>query len=263
MFTQTNPAIYYEKTGHGVPILFIPPPAMGHLTFRYQVLLQQHFTILTFDPRGDGDSESGEEDITLHDCLSDIVRLLKENKIEKAVICGYSNGGLLAQQFVLHYPEQAIGLILIDSFFHPTNLLLRLEYLAGIAIATYRAIPLLAKGLALSHFPIVKEAKEMERSVKKTNTALLKQQYRLGFTSNLTKHLQSIQVPLLLIYGAHDYYVQHAQYGFRKYVEDVDVAYVHLAAHQVPTRHYRECNAIIYDWMKRKILCNGDDSNHL
>ncbi|GAB2552434.1 alpha/beta fold hydrolase [Gracilibacillus alcaliphilus] len=252
-FTKTNPSLYYEKTGHGVPILFIPPPAMGHLTFRYQQELAEFFTVITFDHRGDGESESGGDNLTLTDCLEDINRIFAATQIKQAVIAGYSNGSLFAQQFALQYPEQVLGLILIDGFYHPSNWLLKVEYLVGIAIAKYHGIPILAKGLALSHFPNRQEAKALELAVKKTDTDLLKQQYQLGYKSDLTKQLSRVKVPLLLIYGDQDFYIHQGQYGFRRYVKDVDVAYVHHSAHQVPTRHYMECNAIIYDWMKRKV----------
>ncbi|MDX8046606.1 alpha/beta hydrolase [Gracilibacillus sp. S3-1-1] len=252
-FTKERPAIYYQKGGNGNAIIFIAPPAMGHLTFRYQRLLEKNFTIITFDNRGDCRSEHNDP-LCFEQLTYDIKKILDENNITKAIICGYSNGGLIAQQFAISYPEYTSALILMGGYHAPKNLLLRTEYKIGIAIAKKQWIPLLAKALSFNHFSNKNDAKEMEQEIKRTNPEMLAKQYQLGLDYDNEHELHHITVPLLIIYGANDHYVHPYQHIFRKKIEDVDVAYIHHSKHQVPTKFFHECNAIIYEWTKRKKL---------
>lgn len=250
-YTKDSPAIYYQKAGSGTVIIFIAPPAMGHLTFRYQHLLKHSFTVITFDNRGDCRSEYANT-TTFSQFVDDVKRILDENNISKAIICGYSNGGLIAQQFAISYPEYTLALILIGGYHAPKSLFLRTEYKIGISIAKKHWIPLLARALAFNHFSDKKAAREIELEVNKTNAEMLAQQYQLGLDYDNEQQLHHIHVPLLIIYGANDHYVHPYQNIFRQKLKDVEVAYIHRSKHQVPTKYFHECNAIIYEWSKRK-----------
>ncbi|MFD2654514.1 alpha/beta fold hydrolase [Gracilibacillus thailandensis] len=251
-YTTNHPAIYYQKVGSGTAIIFIAPPGMGHLTFRYQTLLQHSFSVITFDNRGDCRSGHSNTKLTFSQYVDDVKSVLDENEISKAIVCGYSNGGLIAQQFAISYPEHTLALIMIGAYHAPKSLMLRTEYKIGITVARNNWIPLLAKALAFNHFSDKKAAKEIEMEIKKTNADMLRQQYQLGLDYDNEQQLSNIDVPLLIIYGANDHYVHPYQNIYRKRLEDVEVAYVHRSKHQVPTKYFHECNAIIYEWVKRK-----------
>ncbi|QGH35218.1 alpha/beta fold hydrolase [Gracilibacillus salitolerans] len=253
-YTKNRPAIYYQKVGNGTAIIFIAPPAMGHLTFRYQTLLQDNFTVITFDNRGDCRSAHSDTKLTFSHFVDDVKKVLDENEISKAIVCGYSNGGLIAQQFAISYPEHTLALIMLGGYHSPKSLMLRTEYKIGIMVARKQWIPLLAKALAFNHFSDKKAANEMEIEIKKTNADMLAQQYQLGLNYENEQQLRNIDVPLLIIYGANDHYVHPYQNIFRNKLKDVEVAYVHRSKHQVPTKYFHECNAIIYEWAKRKQL---------
>ncbi|UOQ86225.1 alpha/beta fold hydrolase [Gracilibacillus salinarum] len=251
-YTETQPSLYFQCTGSGTAIIFISPPAMGHLTFRYQQLLKDHFKVITFDNRGDCRSSNKDETLQFSDFVNDVKRILDANDISQAIICGYSNGGLLAQEFALQYPNHTLALILIGGYHSPANSTLRLEYKIGISIAKWQWISLLAKALSFNHFRDKKAAKDMELEIKKTNPHSLTQQYQLGLHYQATDRLHHIHCPLLLIYGANDFYVHSYRHGFQEKIGDTEVAYIHHSKHQVPTKYYNECNAIIYEWSKRK-----------
>ncbi|UOQ47240.1 alpha/beta hydrolase [Gracilibacillus caseinilyticus] len=253
-YTETQPALYFQCTGSGTAIIFISPPAMGHLTFRYQQLLKDHFKLITFDNRGDCRSSGTEGILQFSDFVEDVKRIMDVNRISQAIICGYSNGGLIAQEFALRYPNHTLALILIGGYYTPGNITLRTQYGLGITIAKWKWIGLLAKGLSFNHFRDKRAAKEMELEIKKTAPHMLTQQYQLGLNYQAADRLHLIHVPLLLIYGANDFYVHSYQHAFRKKINDVEVAYIHHSKHQVPTKYYNECNAIIYEWSKRKEL---------
>lgn len=83
-----QPAIYYETIGKGTPIIFIPPPGVGHLTFRYQVPLMDQCKLITFDVRGDCQSERSTEPMTMTQLAYDVKRVLDANCVRKAIVVG-------------------------------------------------------------------------------------------------------------------------------------------------------------------------------
>ncbi|MPZ96705.1 MAG: alpha/beta fold hydrolase [Propionibacteriales bacterium] len=73
--------------------------------------------IVTFDPRGVGKSGrlTSWRDI-LSQQADDLAALFDELGIDRAVVCGVSYGGVLAQRFALDYPARISGLVVADSF---------------------------------------------------------------------------------------------------------------------------------------------------
>ncbi|MBP3952873.1 alpha/beta fold hydrolase [Bacillus suaedae] len=254
-----QPAIYYEEIGRGTPIILIPPPGVGHLTFRYQVKLIDQCQLISFDIRGDGQSERSSELMTMDQLISDVKRVLDTNHIKRAVICGYSNGACIAQEFTLTYPERTMGLILIGGYYAVNSFLLEKEYQIGIWAAKNGLMTFLAKALSRNHFSDKQAAEEHYREIKKTNPQMLAQQYQIGLHFSSESRLQQINVPLLLIYGSRDYYLHEYQHLFKQLIEDVEIVYIHGVKHQVPTKAPDECNAAIRDWLKRKKLVPNSD----
>ena len=218
---------------------------MGLVTFKHQQPLSKHFQIVTFDLRGNGQSGVNDDKITLHLLAKDLYELLDQLKINKAIICGYSNGGSIAQEFALSYPDRTEGIILIGGFSEVNTFLLQSEFLLGIYTVKMRGLPLLAKVLGTAHGTTKKYKQEIEQYVLKANPTALYQMYREGLLYNCTNRLSQLTVPLLLVYGARDYYVHRYQQLFKKYIPNSDVVYISKARHQIPTKHHRELNTVI------------------
>lgn len=253
-FAEENkqPPIYYETSGVGKAIIFIPPPGVGHLTFRYQQALMDEFTVITFDIRGDCRSGRSSLPMTMDQLVNDVKRVLDANNIHRAIICGYSNGACIAQEFALTYPNRTEGLILISGYFAVRSFLLKKEYQLGIWIAKNRQMRPLAFALAKNHFENNNAARKHYKEIKQTDSTMLASQYYIGLHYSCADRLHHLKVPTLLIYGSKDYYIQPYQFLYRKQVKDVEVVYVDKSKHQVPTRYSKECNAVIREWVRRK-----------
>jgi 3-oxoadipate enol-lactonase len=78
-------------------------------------LLGGHFRIVCYDKRGHGLSEAPAPPYTINDLSQDVLGLLDALKIEQAVVCGISVGGLIAQALALSHPERVRGLVLSDT----------------------------------------------------------------------------------------------------------------------------------------------------
>lgn len=252
--TTDRVRLYYEETGNGKPVLFIHPPGMGSIVFANQRSLASHFRIITYDMRGNGKSSPSNTPITIPLLAEDIHQLLCALNIEQAIVCGYSNGGSIAQEFALRYPEQTEALVLIGGFSEVCTTLLHLEFLLGIRTVQIGAIPLLAKVLGSSHGKSHTEKKAIERYVRLVNARDLYAMYTEGLRYRCTDKLHQWEKPLLLIYGACDYYMHPYEAIFTSRVPKTRVVYIERAKHQIPTKHYSELNAILkaYCWNDRK-----------
>ena len=76
--------------------------------------LSKHYKVILFDNRGAGKSDrpSG---TTMEMFADDTKNLLDYLQIEKAHVMGWSLGGMIAQNFVLKYPEKVDKLVLIAT----------------------------------------------------------------------------------------------------------------------------------------------------
>jgi pimeloyl-ACP methyl ester carboxylesterase len=249
MYVNQTMPLYFEEEGKGKSIVFVHPPGMGLVTFKKQQPLSESFHFITFDLRGNGKSGNTNERITIPLLASDIVHLLDHLGIEKTVICGYSNGGSIALEFALSNPERIEGLILIGGFPEVNTWLLRAEFLLGIYAAKLKMIPLIAKAIGTAHGKSKSFKQELDQYFRLTNPEILHQMYIEGLKYNCTKRLQTLKVPLLLVYGAKDHYVHSYQKLFQQYVKQTDIVFISKSRHQIPTKFHNELNRVIKDFM--------------
>ena len=109
-------SLYYTVKGKGIPIVFIHPPVLTCVNFKYQVEeLSREFQVITFDIRGHGRSQYSEQPLTYPLIARDIKQLLDHLKIKKAFICGYSTGGSIVLEYLLHSADRSLGGIVISG----------------------------------------------------------------------------------------------------------------------------------------------------
>ena len=109
--------LHYETHGAGEPLILIPGFASGAWTwFRQTEELAADFQVITFDPRGIGNSKIENfldaENLSLETFVRDVLQVLDDLKIEKAHMLGASFGGFVAQEFALKFPQRLNKLIL-------------------------------------------------------------------------------------------------------------------------------------------------------
>ncbi|CAB1058110.1 Beta-ketoadipate enol-lactone hydrolase (EC [Olavius sp. associated proteobacterium Delta 1] len=77
--------------------------------------LKDKFRIIRYDQRGHGLSNATPPPYSIDDLVNDLAGLLAGLKIDNAVFCGLSVGGMIAQGLAACYPERARALILCDT----------------------------------------------------------------------------------------------------------------------------------------------------
>lgn len=105
--------IFYEVLGDGPPLVLLHPfpahrafwlPAAQALISRYRVILP--------DLRGHGESEIGDGPATMDKHASDLVRVLDDAGVGRAIFCGVSIGGYILFEFWRRYPGRIAALVL-------------------------------------------------------------------------------------------------------------------------------------------------------
>ena len=105
--------MYYEIHGEGEPLVFINGAGVTLETFYPQIpSYLDDFQLILYDHRNTGKSSSSEELITMELLADDLAILLDAISIESTHVRGTSMGGMVAQHFVLQYPEKVRSLVL-------------------------------------------------------------------------------------------------------------------------------------------------------
>ncbi len=73
------------------------------------------FSIIAYDKRGHGLSESGGGDITMDDHINDLAALIENFEARNVIVCGLSVGGMIAQGLAAKRPDLVRALILCDT----------------------------------------------------------------------------------------------------------------------------------------------------
>ncbi|UOF89443.1 alpha/beta hydrolase [Fodinisporobacter ferrooxydans] len=116
LFDQIHPAIYYEDSGQGEPVVFITGLGGNHGNWRpYVQRLQKDFRCITLDNRGTGQSGRPTEPYTISDMAQDVVRVFDYLNIQDAHVIGNSLGGRIAQQIADSNPRRIKSLVLMST----------------------------------------------------------------------------------------------------------------------------------------------------
>ena len=104
----------YEIRGNGEPVALIMGFSGSGRGWGepFLKLMESRFKIFVIDNRGTGESDRANAEFTVSDLAADIAAVLDHAKTLRAHIFGLSMGGMIAQEFVLAYPERTRGLVL-------------------------------------------------------------------------------------------------------------------------------------------------------
>jgi 3-oxoadipate enol-lactonase len=163
------------------------------------------------DHRGMGRSEGGDGQFTLEFLVDDLLALLDHLAVERAVLCGLSMGGYLAQRFHQRHPERVRGLILADTRSEADTDEGKLKRAAAMRLLKTQGIPAFAESFLPSAFtpaaiaagtPAVEEARRLIHA--NSLQGLLGALLALATRTDTTASLAAIRLPTLLLVGAKD-----------------------------------------------------------
>lgn len=140
---------FADRAGAGPAVVLTHGAGMDHQMFDAQVeaLAAHGYRTVVWDMRGHGDSTmTPGARFAAEDARDDLLALLDECRIDRAVLVGHSLGGNLVQSFAREHPDRVTGLIVLDSTWNAGPLTALERFSLRLAAPTLAVIP--ARSLA-------------------------------------------------------------------------------------------------------------------
>src|SRR5215472_265935 len=105
--------MHYEQQGAGEPLLLIPYLAADNACYAFQVAdYAKHFTCISVDPRGAGESDKPAGPYSMELFADDIAALMQAIGVERAHVSGLSLGAATALWLAGKHPQRVKSLSL-------------------------------------------------------------------------------------------------------------------------------------------------------
>jgi pimeloyl-ACP methyl ester carboxylesterase len=202
------PALSFSETGSGPPLLLIHglmatgamfEPVLARLSSRHRVILP--------DLRGCGRSRSLPPPYSTAHLADDLSHLLDHLGIRSVAVLGYSQGGAVAQQFVLDHPERCDRLVLACTYaFNMATVREKLEgHLVPILLAIFgmRRFVRLVLAQGLKRVPPARAASVAEMIASQDKRVTI-EAWRAAMAFDSRSRLREIRCPTLIVAGSAD-----------------------------------------------------------
>jgi pimeloyl-ACP methyl ester carboxylesterase len=200
--------LYYTERGFGPPLVLVHGLMISGDMFEPVIdrFAAEHRVIVP-DLRGHGRSRRLPPPYDAEELAADVARLLNHLGVERTAMLGYSQGGAIAQQFVLDYPDRCDKLVLACTYAH--NMMTLREKLEG------RLVPLLVATLGMKWFAKLIISLGLERLepsradwvielIASQDRAAMVSAWRSAMAFDSRQRLADIVCPTLVIAGAND-----------------------------------------------------------
>ena len=210
-----NLTMNYEQQGTGEPLILIPYLSADHACYAFQVAdYAKHFTCISLDLRGTGETDKVAGDYTTEDLADDVAAFMQALSISHAHIAGLSFGGAIGMCFAAKYPERVISLS-IHGAWHKTDPYVRAVVEGWQVMAkAYDNMPeMVIRGIFPWCFTpelyatkpdYVESLANFVRSRPAQSVGSFLQQSNAVLSHNVEARLPKITAPTLITFGRHD-----------------------------------------------------------
>jgi pimeloyl-ACP methyl ester carboxylesterase len=109
--------VSYDQQGTGEPLVLIPYLTADHACYAFQVAeYAKHFTCLSIDLRGTGETDQGEGHYSTELLADDVAAFMEAVGIQKAHISGLSLGAAIGMWLAAKYPNKVKSLSLHSAW---------------------------------------------------------------------------------------------------------------------------------------------------
>ncbi|HXZ40658.1 MAG TPA: alpha/beta fold hydrolase [Terriglobales bacterium] len=210
--TSGDAEIAYKVRGSGPPVVLLHPfPAHHELWHPAARALELRYRLILPDLRGHGDSGVGEGPATMAKHAADLVRILDQEQIGRAIFVGVSIGGYVLFEFWRRYRARVTALALCNTKAVGETAESRAARLQAAADVLERGtepffeslIPkLLGETTRRSRPDLVEGALRMMRKMSPQDVALV--QRGMAERPDSVDTLKTIEVPALIVTGDED-----------------------------------------------------------
>jgi len=117
--------LFQERSGSGPPVVLLHGLTATHryVVMGSKALQRAGHDVLAYDARGHGASDPAPspEAYTYADLAGDLVRVMDEAGMERAVLAGASMGAHTAVRVALEHPERVAGLVVVTPAYDPED----------------------------------------------------------------------------------------------------------------------------------------------
>lgn len=255
--------IDYCEAGNGIPIIFIPGLTEFKEAFVFQFRgLEDSYRAISYDLRR-GLKRS--TDYSLDLLVGDLRKLLEALKLNSAVICGHSFGGLIAARFAIQYPEQTDALILASGFASSPQIPQErlINWLSSTGHPFHKSLGttfkvqmarLLGRGSSLGMQDEVAAVRMIARQSAKTSQITISQRLKIIQKTDLRRELDQILAPTLVIVGARDksFFLSSAQELYES-IPDASLEVIEGAGHFCFLTRHDQFNTAIDEFLTQHL----------
>jgi pimeloyl-ACP methyl ester carboxylesterase len=199
-----------------------------------RLLVERGHRVVLYDQRGHGASRAGSDGLTIETLGRDMAAVLEHLDIRDAIVAGHSMGGMAAQTFAIEHPdvlsERVAAVALVSTASSelgmpgPIGLLAPLvlgSSLTSKLVSNSRLGPFLVRG-TMGRKATRTNLRVMQDTFAATEPSARAAFYRAIAAMDLSEGLADVDVPVLVISGARDGLVAHA--NARRLVDVIDGA---------------------------------------
>ena len=106
----------YSVEGEGPPLFLIHGIGAARNTWRKALpILTPHFTVVTYDLRGHGESPMPQQPFGLDELVADLEAVRERTGFERAHFAGHSLGGMIGPAYARAFPDRVLSLGLLST----------------------------------------------------------------------------------------------------------------------------------------------------
>ncbi|MGN2275462.1 alpha/beta fold hydrolase [Priestia megaterium] len=248
---DTNKYLYYEERGQGMPVIFIHPPGMGNKVFHYQYDLSKHMRVIFPDLSGHGRSPRPEQTVSISFYANEVLRFMDALHLDKAIICGYSAGCLIAQELAIYHPDRIELLVFSGTYPIVRDIPGQLLHKIGMYMVREH-LNILIKSLSISHTRDKTLRKSLVSYMKKADQESWYQYYNHSLHYNCLDKLHHLTMPLLFIYGGKKDWTTHYMKEYKNKCKHAEFFVLPQQGHQLPTKKWVQFNELITGFVLNK-----------
>ena len=189
---------------HGFPLnMFMWDKQVG--------VLIDHFRVITYDIRGHGESDAGNEAFSIDLFVSDLISFMNALNLDKVSLCGLSMGGYIALKAIEGFPARFEALVLCDTTCMADSPEAKEKRMKAVESIIQHGVAQYADASIKNFFPqdsfttspeIITSVREM--IMKTSELSLCSTLLALSSRRETGTKIADIQVPVLILVGSND-----------------------------------------------------------
>lgn len=250
--------MYYEEYGSGYPLLLIHG---GIATIRVMGWTKQipyfakYFKIIAPDSRGHGRTNNPTKKFSYKLMAEDMVALIDALKLKKPLVCGWSDGGQIAFELAMHFPEKIKAIVAGGVMTRVTD-----EMIKGM-----KDIGIEGPGkINVKH--LQKNMPDFVKILRDSHKYVYGEDYWIKLLENISKmwfdpkefpgeEIKKIKIPTLVLLGDRDEFIPlNVAAEMYQLIPDAELAILPNATHSLCDTNCEHFNQIVLEFLQRQVM---------